>query len=346
MNRQLEKLSDKVLVEKLVRLTKEENEVTANIVLHLVELDRRRLYRDLGYTSLFAYAVSGLGYSETAAKRRITAARCVSEFPEVHLKLLSKELSLTVISIIAPVLTNKNKEAILAQIMGKSRAEVEWIAGHFRPRGVGFDRIVPIVVQKVAEENSVTEEINNPEKYLGPQRTQVEISGNKSTQLVLEECYRFEFSGSKTFKEKLDSVKSLASGRLKSGATLEEVLELLMDDYLERHSPEKREERREARKKKLASKKVLRAKLAKKHRRVSVSRPIKDKVIVRDGFRCTFVSQDGVKCNATKGLHLDHITPRGRGGSNSFQNLRVLCGAHNRLVAEQVYGKEFMGRFY
>ncbi len=85
---------------------------------------------------------------------------------------------------------------------------------------------------------------------------------------------------------------------------------------------------------------------ARKQRRVSVSRPTKDKVLVRDGFRCTFVSQDGVKCNATKGLHLNHITPRGLGGSNSFQNLRVLCGTHNRLVAEQVYGKEFMGKFY
>ncbi len=122
-----------------------------------------------------------------------------------------------------------------------------------------------------------------------------------------------------------------------------------MDEYLEKHSPKKREERRQAHKRRVASKKVARVKLvgkARKQRRVSVSRPIKDKVLVRDGFRCTFVSPDGIKCNASKGLHLDHITPRGLGGSNSFQNLRVLCGAHNRLVAEQVYGKEFMERFY
>lgn len=48
-------LSDKMLVEKLVKLAKEEREVTADILLHLVEFDKRRLYRDQGYSSLLSY---------------------------------------------------------------------------------------------------------------------------------------------------------------------------------------------------------------------------------------------------------------------------------------------------
>ncbi len=308
MNIQLEILSDKVLVEKLVRLAKEENELTANIILHLVELDRRKLYRDLGYTSLFAYVVSGLGYSENAAKRRITAARCVSQFPQVYQMLLKRELSLSTISIIAPVLTEKNKDSVLPQVVGKSRVEVEWVAGHFNPRKSQWDKIVPIVAPKTIE-STVQQETDNLETSFGSQETEKNYSENKNTQLVLEERYRFEFSGSKAFKEKLDSVKSLASGGLKPGATLEETLELLMDEYIQKHSPEKREERRQARKRRVASKKVLRAKLVKRARR-SVSRPVRDKVLLRDGFRCTFVSHDGVKCTAKTGLHLDHIVPR------------------------------------
>ncbi len=34
--------------------------------------------------------------------------------------------------------------------------------------------------------------------------------------------------------------------------------------------------------------------------------------------------------------------PFARGGDNSPSNLRLLCGKHNRLEAERVYGKEKM----
>ena len=36
-------------------------------------------------------------------------------------------------------------------------------------------------------------------------------------------------------------------------------------------------------------------------------------------------------CMTTESLTVDHITPLSRGGSNSVENLRVLCAAHNRL---------------
>jgi 5-methylcytosine-specific restriction endonuclease McrA len=52
------------------------------------------------------------------------------------------------------------------------------------------------------------------------------------------------------------------------------------------------------------------------------------------------------RCNSTWGLQIDHIEPFARGGRNTTNNLRLLCGKHNRFAAEKVYGKGFMEEHY
>ena len=44
------------------------------------------------------------------------------------------------------------------------------------------------------------------------------------------------------------------------------------------------------------------------------------------------------------GLHLDHARPFGIFHSNDEQFLRLLCAAHNLLMAERVYGVDFIQR--
>jgi hypothetical protein len=76
----------------------------------------------------------------------------------------------------------------------------------------------------------------------------------------------------------------------------------------------------------------------------SVSRATRRAVFERDGERCTFTDADGHRCTATSWLELDHITARARGGTSEPGNLRVRCRAHNRLHAEQTFGKEHVER--
>jgi 5-methylcytosine-specific restriction endonuclease McrA len=62
----------------------------------------------------------------------------------------------------------------------------------------------------------------------------------------------------------------------------------------------------------------------------------------RDGARCTFVSQDGRRCEATKGLQFDHVLEVARGGEASVDDIRLRCWAHNQYTAECTFGSEFM----
>jgi len=61
----MKELSNQELVAALEKLKGRENQIIAELVRYLSEVDRRRLYFELGYPSLFAYCCKALGYSES-----------------------------------------------------------------------------------------------------------------------------------------------------------------------------------------------------------------------------------------------------------------------------------------
>jgi hypothetical protein len=65
-------------------------------------------------------------------------------------------------------------------------------------------------------------------------------------------------------------------------------------------------------------------------------------VHARDEGQCTFVSEDGRRCCARGFLELHHHAPFARGGASTPDNLKLMCRAHNALLAERDYGAEFM----
>jgi hypothetical protein len=79
--------------------------------------------------------------------------------------------------------------------------------------------------------------------------------------------------------------------------------------------------------------------LPRSSRTQAVPAAVRREVFERDGEQCTFVSDDGERCPSHGHLELDHIEPRALGGPNAASNLRVRCRAHNRLHAEQVFGR-------
>src|SRR5436190_1346751 len=61
---------------------------------------------------------------------------------------------------------------------------------------------------------------------------------------------------------------------------------------------------------------------------------IKQKLIEQFGEVC---NEPG--CTQTKQLTIDHVVPIARGGSNSMDNLQLLCQRHNKLKADRLAGE-------
>jgi hypothetical protein len=68
---------------------------------------------------------------------------------------------------------------------------------------------------------------------------------------------------------------------------------------------------------------------------------VKRAVWQRDDGQCTYVSEDGRRCEARKDLQFDHIREVGRDGDAS-DGIRLRCQAHNQFTAELTFGTEFM----
>ncbi len=307
-------INDSELVSKLGALVNQERECTAAIVQYLSELDRRAYYRDLGFSSLFAFCTQRLKYSEGAAQRRIIAARCALRFPIVLDYLREAKLSLTTLCTVNEHLTEDNYLTLLNDCSGKSKAKVtETIAtnmGKELPKTLpkrDTIRAVPAVAVKETKALAL-----------------FEASRISATPVEEVPQYNISFQADQEFMELLEIAKGL-SGH--PGIKLVDLFKKVLTEHIER---------------KQRAPKVL-AKTETNSRYIPVA--VKHEVRKRDSNQCSYVSPDGTRCSCKVNLQLDHIKPFRRGGGNSSGNIRLLCPAHNQLEAERVYGKHFMGQF-
>ena len=131
------KVLDSELIQKLKSLVRNERELIAEILRHLREVEKRKLYLQRGYSSMFAFCTEALGYSEAEAHIRIQAMRLMSTVAMVEAKIESGELSLSVAARAQGCfrktdLTKQVKEEIVRSLVGKSTRQAEReLAAHF-----------------------------------------------------------------------------------------------------------------------------------------------------------------------------------------------------------------------
>ncbi|WPU66226.1 HNH endonuclease [Peredibacter starrii] len=122
----LNHLANKILLSDTKKLAGAEREATVKLLHHLKEIDKRKLYCDLKHSSLFAYCVHELGYSEGAAHRRIVAARALAEMPEIEKKIEDGSLNLTNISLVNQFIDDPiQKREVFKEIENLTKNECE-----------------------------------------------------------------------------------------------------------------------------------------------------------------------------------------------------------------------------
>ncbi len=91
----LQTTSNQDLIARTLKLSHTERKITHLILQHLIEIENRKLFAELGYNSMFIFLTQHLSYSESAAYRRLQAARLLKQIPEVAHKLENGSLNLT-----------------------------------------------------------------------------------------------------------------------------------------------------------------------------------------------------------------------------------------------------------
>jgi len=118
-------LSDTELLARIPVIVQAERIASADVVEHLMEVERRRLYLDQACSSLYTYCRDRLGYSEDAALKRARVARLATRLPRVLDELSSGAIHLTALFLLDRYLNEENAEELLAAARGASRRELE-----------------------------------------------------------------------------------------------------------------------------------------------------------------------------------------------------------------------------
>ena len=130
--RSLASLTDEQLLLKVRALAALEREATAQLIASLAKLDARRLYLAEGFSSLFSDCTETLDLSEHAAYNRIEVARAARKWPLILQMIADGAITLTVVRLLVPSLTDDNHRQLLDAAMHRSKREVEQMISNGR----------------------------------------------------------------------------------------------------------------------------------------------------------------------------------------------------------------------
>jgi len=265
----LQHLTNNILRMDSKRAASQENRATTLLLHHIKEVDRRRLYSDWKFTSLFDWCVKDLGLCEGSAHLRITAARLLADMPELEEKIDQGILSLSHISQVNQFCREnkikdlEKKKNILGQIENLTKKETD-------------------------------------KKLFGI--SGVEKPGRETKKRISDKKTKVSYILSDETLEALDEVKKLLGKQISS----DELMKLMIASLKEKVEKEKFKQ----------TSNPKRSKGTKVTGRI-ISAEVKRKVYLRDK-KC-------VSCGSQHRLNFDHAKPYALGGTNTIENIRLLC---------------------
>lgn len=307
------KTDTQILVE-LETWVSKEREAVSQVLHYLREVEERKLYL-LEACSLKDFCMKVLKYSRHEAQARIDAMRLLETVPEIDADLDAGRLSLTVA---AQTMSSFRKE--------DQRREASGIAAL-------SDAERKIVLADLM--SSSTREADRKLATHFPNQPQFE-----KTKPVSESVTCIEFNAGAASMKKFERLKAYYYHQ--TGGSWSKLFEILADQTIDKlDTPPRR---------------APGLKAHGGHRPVStgtnqprtryVQKNVHQRVWANWERGCDHQLQSGERCGSRSNLQLDHIIEFSRGGGSGPENLRLLCGPHNRFRSDQFkkLRAEFMNR--
>jgi 5-methylcytosine-specific restriction endonuclease McrA len=349
----LEQLSNDLLISDLKHHLGDERHSLAQFIAHLAEMDRRRCYEDLGYSSLFRYCLEELQFAEGAAYRRIRAARLARNYPQIIGMIAAGEVHLEALALVHPLITDANAEELLAVIRFKTKRDVEQIVRMHDPRPDVPDSMRRVHAKRVAgppptvagnsENGSLQLSYCDERKEVSDFYSTSSDSKKSGSEAVFSpdsakplsaDRVKIQFTGSVKLQEKIRQAQELLRHTYPEGK-LEDIFEAAIDLLIQSKTPSSKK----VNGKKSTSRRVS-ASSKKNPQSRRIPRPIRAEVWKRDRGCCQFVGTNGRQCAERGMLEFDHIQPFSCGGSSTDpSNIRLLCRTHNQARHRHLFRK-------
>jgi hypothetical protein len=263
-------------------LTAAKNEKAATLFLlkFLKEVEERRTFAVLGYSSLFKYVEEGLGYSGAQTSERISAMRFLKAVPEVASHLMNGTHSLT---------------------------SLAKLASHARREG-----LTPIEASVLVEDTLGQSIVALERHLLGV--SEVEPARIERTKVVSRELTRLTLDVDDEFMARVNRIRELKGNPTLS---LSEIFEGAMEHFIQKKDPAKKNPDEKATVVRPAEVRPAEVRSASEVKSESRYIRAKDRRIVREraGHRCEYVHNgSGKHCDSRTALQMEHVHPFAKGG--------------------------------
>jgi len=319
MNEQLIKsFSNHELVKSLEGHFEIERKNSHSILLHLKEIQDRKLYADMGFSSLFEMLIKYFKQSETAANQRRYALRLMNDVPEIKERLIEGNLNLSTLALAQRQIQREEKVTGVKVDPTKKSEIVERISSK-------------TIAQAEKELMSLL-----PESSKTLETKERRISADET---------RLSITIPDRVKEKMETLKNRWAAVNVNMDQLE-LIERALDIALTQTNPGPKKKHR-------TTESVVQSNLKSQSTQAASTAPVNksqkrktyysikiDKILwEKANSQCEYIDTiSGRRCQSKFGLERDHIIPLAKGGSNDIKNLRLLCRTHNQLMARRHYG--------
>jgi hypothetical protein len=340
-------------------LVKTSRRTEAELLVHLGEIDHRKLYRATAFPSMFAFCVGEYAFSEDVACSRIAAARAARVMPAILPAIESGKVHLTGLRLLLPQMTPENHRDLLQQAAGKSKREIEELVAVLAPKPP-----VPTLIRNVPARPSEVLQGAPLEFPHGASPLEGKPSADASAAHIPAEgapdvscaprppaamvryehrsvvaplsadTFKIQFAATRTCRDKLRRAQDLMRHRIPDGdlgTIFEKALDVLIEKVEKERFATERKPRKAAEDQEEASSR-------------HIPDAIKRAVFERDEGRCTFTDDDERRCSETGRVEFDHVDGYARTREHRVDRIRLRCRAHNQHAAEEMYGRGFMQR--
>ena len=312
----LKSMSDDRLLEGVEVLAGRSNAITAELLAYLGEVDVRGLHLGQACSSLFAFCVERLHMSESAAGKRITAARVARRFPVVLEMIARGEIHLTAVNMLAAHLTEENHGEVLARARHRSKRDLEKLVAELAPRADLPSRVLALPRVATQVVHAPERVVHAPERVaarpavvapLSPRRYEIRVTVDEATHASLRR------------------LQDLLPDR-DPAVIVSRALALLLERTLARKAAVTDRPREVA---------------APEKRSRHIPAAVRRAVWQRDKGQCAHVDK-GRRCSSTRSLQFHHVNNWARGAEHEPSEIELRCPAHNQYQAVLDYGAAFM----
>jgi len=304
-----------------------------NAVLLFGEMLRRKLYQDLGYSSIQTYAAEALGFTPSKTSQFVRLAGALEELPRLRRSVASGELGWTKAREVAKVATPESEEKWITEAERSSSRSLENKVRAARQRTRQAAQVDDQPMLDLAESSSV------------PELDDVPVT--VSVTFTSEQYARYEVL-LETIRKRADRRGSTVRGMNRAELLLAALYDLAEDQGSETKVVSSHPyqvvvytckkcgaaEVQTDRGPMPVSAEVVQcdARIQEPGRPNHSTIPPKARqaALIRAGHRC-----ETPGCGRTRFLEIHHRRPRSQGGGNEATNLQVLCSACHQLVHRQ-----------